>query len=383
MRARLLGLAITVVLVATACGGSGNGGAPGAESASPLDELAPQEGVVSRVLAGEMELEVSGGVDARFSGPTPINVLTSVGGQAPPEFWQLTVGVLPQHILEVGDGIKVRPAFDLIGYDGDGSYTIRPADEGGLSEEELAEVRDNPELLQERQGGFLPSGVVFVVSEDDDAEVTNYNALEEPCTVEVSNQGNRGSIECPSVTNGEDAVAFSWSWNANPDQVLENLTEGGSPVAAPDSGNDGAAATNDGDPTTDTSVVDEGDDSNDPDSGNGQDDDHYRLRKPYKLEIDITPNDCATRGTAAAVQVETIPDANITMVVVYSDAQPHGNTILGTTGPTGDFNWAFNVAATAPEGQADLIINVSPREESDETESGGGIVPAFEVKSLC
>lgn len=377
MRTRLVAPAVALALLAAACGGGGaNGTRGGAPDDRPFRGIAPREGVTSRILGGTLTLEVTGARSFEWTGDTPINVLTSVGSDMPENIWFLTVGVLPQHILEVDGGPKVRPAFDLVGYRGGGDYAIRPPRPGGLTEEELEQLRDGGVAVD--QGGFIQSGTVFIVS-DNDEEVTNYNALEEPCTVTVSDMGVEGSIECPRASNGSDEISYRWSWSADPNDVIDEVTPGqrdaNSEVTSPSGSSDAPGSRPEGgggaEPATGDAPSEDG-------SG-----DRYGLRQPYKLAVDITPADCATRGTAAVVQVDTIPHANITLVIVYADAQPHGNTTLGTTGPTGDFNWAFDVPATAPDGPADLIVNVSPPEESDETESAGGIIPAFEVRARC
>lgn len=362
MRSRFLAGVLALTMFAAACGGPAD-----TEAAQDTDGL--RQGLVSRVLAGEVDLEVSGAVEAEYSGPAAINVLTNVGGETPRDFWQLTVGMLPQHILELDGGTKIRPAFDLLGFEGDGSYTIQDP--------------DGDETVRGGTGGStppstpsIPSGVVFVVSQDNDEDITNYNSIEEPCTVEVGSRGTRGSIECPRVSDGRNAVAFSWSWQADPDEVLENLIEGTTDASPPDRSPADQASEDRSDATRPSG-------GNDADAGGDDDDDRYGLRKPYQLDVDITPEDCATRGTGAVVHVDTIAHANITLVVVYSDGQPHGNTILGNTGATGTFSWPFNVSPEAPDGQADLIVNVGPTDASNETESAGGVVPAFEVRTLC
>lgn len=375
MRSRLTLVILWLLLATAACGGSS-----GRPSGSSAAATRPPEGLVSRVLSGTLELEVSGAFQGRWSGETPINVLTNVGGSTPAEFWQLTVGVLPRDVLELENGLTMRPAFDLIGYDGDGSYTIDPSREGGLTDEELEEFREGSENVEQQPASGLQSAVTFMISETGGSEFTNFNVPEATCSIETTDAGHEGSIECPTVSNGTDTVSFSWSWDADPNEVIEDFspsarTRTTQPPEAPSrdtpgtQGEERPTTTSPDDGATPTRVEDSDDDG---------------IDAPWKLEVEIQPQGCATRGTPVTVAVDTIPDASITLVLAFSDAQTYGSTSVGQTGPTGDFNWAFNVSADAPDGPADLLVNVHANETNEEHDgSGGGILRAFEVKSQC
>lgn len=351
--------ALALAMLLAGCAGAGDDD----RDASPLAGIAPREGVTSLRLRADVEFEMTGDIDAAWEGETPLNVLTSVGLGAPRNFWLLTVGILPADILEVGEQLKLLMAFDLVGYGGEGEYTIAPPRAGGLTEEEVERFREDPEPFLEEQAAGIRSATKLVV--DRGGEVTNLNVMTQPCSLEVGPEGLVGTIECPEVTNGAEVVAYRWSWEADPNAVLDDLSN------LPGS---------DRNPDADSPDPDTGDDeATTTTSAPVRDPDRYELTDDFPLEVNIAPDDCAPRGGPVVVEINTIATASITLVVAYSDSQPHGSTILGFTDPEGSFNWGFAVPPDAPDGQADLLISVS----KEGGPSGGGIVPAFVVEAAC
>src|SRR5207302_781406 len=101
-----------------------------------LIEHAVRDGVVSRLIEGDFQLKLSGGVNGSWSGRVPIRILTVVGSTAPRAAWVLSVGL--DQPIDLGIA-QARPAFDLAGYKGDGTYAIDLPPAGGLSEKALEE----------------------------------------------------------------------------------------------------------------------------------------------------------------------------------------------------------------------------------------------------
>lgn len=362
MRSRFTVVLTTLALLAAACGGSSSG--------SDSDPV--QEGVDSRVLIGDFVLRVTGAVETDWSGQTPINVLTHRSEDLDKELWQLTVGILPEHALETEDGLRLRTAFDLIGFDGDGSYTIEPERRGGLTDEELRRVREEPELLDRIQQGTVTRSNSFMLVGPHEASPTQYGTLLDACTLEVREGGLEGSIECPRVASidGEE-IGFEWSWVGDPSREIDPRE----PSRDADDADSDTPNTLDTTTTTTTTAASDG--TPGPPS---EEEDPYGLHADFPLEARITPNDCAERGAVATVTVDAITDAAVTLLMAYSDGDPHGNAITGQTGPSGRFNWGFVVPPSAPDGQADLLVNVT---SNDGQRGGGGIVQAFRVRNQC
>lgn len=362
MRSRFTVLLISLGLLAAACGGGSSGS----------DREPVQEGVDSRVFMGDFVLTVTGAVETEWSGQTPINVLTHRSEDLDRELWQLTVGILPQHALETDDGLRLRTAFDLIGFDGDGSYTIEPERRGGLTDEELRRVREEPELLDRIRQSTVTRSNSFMLVGPEDASLTQYGTLLEACTLDVREEGLEGSIECPRLASNDGGeIGYEWSWEADPNEEVD-------PREDREDTEPGEEDTSDS-PTT-TSSTRAIPTTNPRQEDGPSEDDPYGLYGDFPLEVTITPDDCATRGTVATVTVDAIADAAVTLLMAYSDGDPHGNAITGQTGPSGRFNWAFVVPPTAPDGQADLLVNVT---SNDGQEGGGGIVRAFRVRNQC
>jgi hypothetical protein len=359
-------LGVTVAVLAGACGGVNE---PQDVKSAISEEIALRSGVVTRVLEAQFDLEVVGSLDATWHGSVPLSITSSVGGNTPKEFWLLTVGILPQDAIHLADR-EVRTAFDLLGYAGPGRYSIQPDQAGGLSDEELAAIKRDPTLLDRYQSGSLRSAAFIDAVAGD--KLTRFDQLSEPCVIDVAAQGTNGSIRCPSVSDGTAVVSFSWSWRADPEK---NVERDESPASAttvtgsPDEVGSSAPSTTTAPATTATTAT----------TAPRPRSTRRTFYSPFKLNVHVDPK-CATRGSVATVKVDTIVDAFITLAMAYPDGQTHGGTATGTTGPTGKYNWAFLVDPTVPDGDAQLLVNVT---RQDGSESGGGIVAAFEVREQC
>ena len=188
-------VAAVVSLAMLVLGACGDGGAE--DSAEPAaapaksDRTAPL--AYSLVADGDLDLSVGARVpvrvltieaeDEKFAGVT----LLSVGPAAP---------------VDAGSGAKVRAAFDLTRYRGEGSYRIRagsPRDllkvaEGGATN---APPPDQSNVLFQ----YWPSGDVSAPPEVFDTAL-------EPCELTVKDDGRAGRLRCPAITN-EGGKRFS------------------------------------------------------------------------------------------------------------------------------------------------------------------------------
>lgn len=380
---RWIALFVTLLsVIGAACTtGQGDDGAGEGDRVPPAGEIALREGVHSRILEGSLEIEVRGAVELSWSGSTPLNVLTNVGAETPEAFWQLTVGIMPEHAVDV-DGTRFRTAFDLLGYQGDGEYGLEASatEEGAEGEAPGGETPDDDGEAPP-PGSLRGATLLFVVPPEVEQPM-RFTELQEPCTLDVRDRGHAGEIDCPAVSGSDGQVAFTWSWEADPDAVIETLSGGQDPTGtrAPEDdrgegAGDGDDSSDDGNGGTETDDGGSNDDGSDSDEGSAT-----GIHADFPLEVTVDPNDCATVGTPVSVLVETTPNADVTLAMAYSDANSHGNAITGTAGPEGRFPWEFAVSPGAPEGQARLLVQVVT---SDGDQSGGGILEVFTVESSC
>jgi hypothetical protein len=118
----------------------------------------------------------------------------------------LSVG--PGIAVPLPDGRKMRVAFDLQRYKGDGTYRIKagaPRDLVEKAKEGLdpASLDQSNVLVQLWPAGVAPT-----------AQPQVFDRVLEPCPLEVSDDGNRGHLHCPRMAapdGGEFVLDMRWS----------------------------------------------------------------------------------------------------------------------------------------------------------------------------
>lgn len=293
--------------------------------------IAPGEGPISLSLEGVLNLKVTGAFESSFSGKTPVRVVTSVAEAIPKNLWLLSVGL--DEPIDASGGKKMRPAFDLLGYKGDGVYKIKPV------------------------GNVAPGGTsdAFVVVGTDPTAGVKFQSVEKNCRLEVSHQGTRGSLSCPVATDGKEKISFDWSWVADPTKVLDATGNFITPKPSPAPKSKTRPAPSPSKPAAPIASPSYAGD--------------------MALTASIKP-DCLTIGGKATVELVTEPRAALTIVVTYSDSRPHESSESAVSDEEGGHSYSFEVALDAPPGRGHVLISAL---SEDGNRSGGAIIP-FEVK---
>lgn len=341
-----LALATIVLSSLQGCGGDSGGDVATAD-------LASAEGVVSTLLEGTLELEVSGAVEASWSGATPIRVVTVVGGGAPENSWFLSVGL--EEPVETGEW-KVRPAFDLVPYSGNGTYDVTP-DGKAIHRDPEKDVTKGGELTVPLKGG------AFLVAAEGVGEPVNFNEVRQPCVFEIRERGLEGSVECADVGGGPaGTISFRWSWTADQDRVLDRDNgDSALPPGPADTPDDGpAAGAEPGGAPSEGTETQPGDETGMP------------------LEVDVAPQ-CVEKGDVVRVSVRTEPGSSIALALAYSDAQPHGGTSVGTSDGAGNYSASFSVPADAPFGEASALVSAG----SSDGKRSSSSIEKFSVEESC
>lgn len=329
-------------------------------------EVAVKEGAVSRSFEGTIEVEVKGpALTANFAAANPLRIVTVVGSALPKSGWLLSVGT--DNLLDVGGGTQVKPAFDLVGYRGKGSYKVSQPKAGGLTEEQLEGEKEGDDLVK----GAQQSDSFIVVKRGD--EVVNYNVIVRPCSLRLGDMGYVGTMTCPALSNGKDELSVTWSWKADPSKIRDDSTVSSLPGAAPSTT----------EPTTVTSST-----TKEPSltttsmpsasTTDGGIPEQPVVKSDVKLNVRIDPL-CAERGDRVAVRVETIPDAAVSLALTFAARQQGQFYDTGRSDADGWYRWGFIVPPTVEYGRAAVMVTVS---SSDNQHGGGGMVP-FEVKERC
>ena len=343
-------LAVAVAALATGCMGSsarGDAATTGASKTINPSDIAPGDGVFSRSLGGTLDLTVTGAINATWKGATPLRIVHSASGSVPQAGWLLSVG-LEEPVAAFG-GVKVRPAFDVVGYTGDGDYRVAAKQPGGT----VREGADEGEAIS----GALRSTAFLVVTREGSAETRNFEVIQQACTVAVADKGLSGSVDCPANTDTVDTIAFRWTWKADPNQVLhDDSTPSGGTTRTPGSdggGSGGPGAAADG-PLPEPTM---------------------RGDLPMKVSLNT---ECATIGQRVDVTIETEPGAAVTVASAFSDARPHGLHELGTADARGRYRWSFVVPPDAPPGNAYVLVAAN---EAEGQRSAGATNP-FRVEAV-
>jgi hypothetical protein len=152
----------------------------------------------------------TGGPGFDFSEEIEVRVLTVTGTD--PQFlsvYLLSVG--PAEPVSLGDGTHFRIAFDLVKFTGDGEYQIR----AGSPRELAQQVSPSPGSTAAPQDLDQSNVLVqfWTVEPAPGVQPQTFNHTLDPCPLEVSGEGMKGSLECPRITDDNGSViSISMSW---------------------------------------------------------------------------------------------------------------------------------------------------------------------------
>jgi hypothetical protein len=174
-------VAIALVCVSLVLGGC-------AKSKKPTAAAAPTTS--DRTTSLSYKLHTTGDLAVSIDGSFPVRVFTIVSPDD--RFSGLTLlSVGPAEALAAGTA-RVRAAFDLTRYKGDGSYRIKAG-----SPRDLLAVAGTTGPAPDQ------SNVLFQVWADGktDAQPEVFDKAIEPCPLTVKDSGHSGRLQCPRLTN--------------------------------------------------------------------------------------------------------------------------------------------------------------------------------------
>lgn len=111
-----------------------------------------------------------------------------------------------------------------------------------------------------------------------------------------------------------------------------------------------------------------------PSAGGPNSADPAETASPAALEVTVVPA-CVRPGSAFEVRMISPPRARLSMIIGYSDDQPHGAMGFGDADAQGLFVWSVVAPADVPPGQAKVLVGMQAEDGGD---SGSAAVP-FEV----
>lgn len=79
------------------------------------------------------------------------------------------------------------------------------------------------------------------------------------------------------------------------------------------------------------------------------------------------------------IKITAAPEMGLSMVIGYSDNQPHGNYGFGDTDASGTYTWVITVAPDVPDGEATVLV-AAKAWDSSKGGSGSGV---FKVAGRC
>jgi hypothetical protein len=148
-------------------------------------------------------VELTGGVDLTFDGRTELRIFALTGGGAQLRHLNL-LAVKPKLPIEIEDG-RFWVLLDIVGYRGDGRYTIEPR----ASAAEVAQGGGEQDL-QGLAGGNL-SNVVVEYMQGIGEPIRLRPA--QPCRASVEAGGREGTIDCPAMESPdgrETSLLATW-----------------------------------------------------------------------------------------------------------------------------------------------------------------------------
>lgn len=211
LSSRVLPVLLAAVLALPACGTD----APVGAAATPADQAAADQapadqapadqatGVTrSRSQPARITVEVDGAVTIHWERDGEVRIVTVTPTERAVQL--LSVGL--EQLQDAGDGAWFRTAFDVVGgYDGPGTYTIAPAEDG-------AGIHSNAFLIH---ATVTDPDADPVLTSDNIDEVREFARATVACTVEVTADENSGSLTCPALADeAGDTVSLRMTWRA-------------------------------------------------------------------------------------------------------------------------------------------------------------------------
>lgn len=140
-----------------------------------------------------------------FSGRTTIIIFRTLDERVPLEFRLFSVGV-PDPGIKLADGGFFRAAFDVLGFEGDGSYTIGPTILGASPSANGLQVpsgiQSNAFVQWLRPAAALP--------------LIRYDVALEACRVNARSRTLTGTLSCPRLrdSTGTKTLSLEMTWDA-------------------------------------------------------------------------------------------------------------------------------------------------------------------------
>ncbi len=190
MRRRTLAYALTLlVLAGSACSRGSKNDPPSFQTES------------SRVKA-KVTVKVRGAETIDYDGRTTILIYRTLDKRIPLGFRLFSVGI-PDPGLDLVPKVKWRTGFDVLGYTGDGDYTIglttlSPSGPHGL---------DLP-------SGIQSNALLQMIDLRGAPILKSYNVALEPCTVTSSKRGRVGTLSCSKLRQDGPPISLVMTWNA-------------------------------------------------------------------------------------------------------------------------------------------------------------------------
>lgn len=156
-------------------------------------------------LEAAVTVRVRGDDTLDFDGRTTILIFRTLDDRVPLGFRLFSVGI-PDPGLRLEPSVFARAAFDVLGFKGDGRYTIGRTIFGSPTAGEGVQV---PSGIQSNAfvQWFRPAG---------EPPVTRYDVALEPCRVQAADEARRGSLSCPKLQRdvGTQTVSLDMTWDA-------------------------------------------------------------------------------------------------------------------------------------------------------------------------
>ena len=193
-------VAVAAVLTAGACGDSG--------SEDIKSSFGKNEPMRDRTMKLQYSLVLDGDLDVKIDKEIEVRVMT-VAASSP----QISISLLsfgPAAPLEIPGGRRLRTAFDLTGYKGDGTYKIQlgsPRDRLAVAEA----AKKGEKVGAPNQSNVL---IQYWPTEDVKLQPEIFDDVTKECPLEVSKDGTEGVLTCEKVLNqaGDKSVSLELRW---------------------------------------------------------------------------------------------------------------------------------------------------------------------------